>query len=184
MKNFNLGDMFDGMFKPVAAGCVKLGVDGKIAIKTSSGFKTFNIDNNTLTNCSNFAFDMDGMFWTVPTFSVSKGDIILVAGRPKCVIEVSESTIKTFDYENSTIAEVVPEHHVFMGQSYCYSKIFSPFLNMTKDGNMNNLMQMIMMSKMFGGDDINPMIFMMMGNNNPFANLFEGAFNFGTQEEA
>ena len=41
--NFNFGDMFNGMFKPVANGYCKLGMNGKIAIKTSSGYKTFDI---------------------------------------------------------------------------------------------------------------------------------------------
>ena len=186
---FDFGNMFNGMFRPVARGMCKLGADGKVAIKTATGYKTFDIAKQKLLNCDNFAFDMDGMFWIVPTFKVECGDIILVNGKPRCVIGVGK-TIKTFSYENSTIDEVVPENHVFMGKTYCYGKIFSPFMNMTKgDGAMSNLMNMVMMSQMFNGGNtagnngFNPMMFMFMNNeSNPFGSMFEGAFNFGNED--
>ena len=87
--NFNFGNMFDGMFKPVANGYCKIGMNGKIAIKTNSGYKTFDLEHKKLVNCDSFAFDMDGAFWVVPTFKLEKGDIILVNGAPQCVIEVN-----------------------------------------------------------------------------------------------
>lgn len=181
---FDFNNMFNGMFKPVARGYCKMGVDGQVAVKTSTGYKTFNIKNRKLTNCDNFAFDMDGAFWVVPTFKVECGDIVLVNGKPRCVIEVGANSIKTFSYEDSTVDEVIPEHHVFMGKTYCYGKIFSPFMNMGKDTNtMQSMMQMMMMSQMFGGNGntngMNPMMFMMMGKDNPFTNMFDGAFDFG-----
>lgn len=186
---FDVGNMFNGMFRPVSSGMCKLGANGKVAVKTATGYKTFDIAKQKLLNCNNFAFDMDGMFWIVPTFKVECGDIILVNGKPNCVIGVGK-TIKVFSYENSTIDEVVPENHVFMGKTYCYGKIFSPFMNMTKgDGTMSNLMNMVMMSQMFNGGStgtsgFNPMMFMFMNNdNNPFGNMFDGAFNFGNDEE-
>ena len=184
--------MFNGMFRPVADGCCKLGANGQIAIKTNSGYKTFDLEHKRLVNCDNFAFDMDGAFWVIPTFSVSKGDIILVNGTPRCVIEIKKDEIKTFSYENSTIDTVVPEHHVFMGKTYCYGKIFSPFANMIKsDGGFNNMMTMVMMSKMFGKDagkntsfgGMDPMMMMMFMNSgngaNPMMDMFNGAFDFG-----
>ena len=187
--NFDFGNMFNGMFKPIARGYCKMGMNGKVAIRTSTGYKTFDLKKMKLTNCDSFAFDMDGAFWVVPTFKVEKGDIIMVNGRPRCVIDVGTTSIKTFSYEDSTIDEVIPEHHVFMGKTYCYGKIFSPFMNMGKDdgSTMSNMMNMMMMSQMFGNNGtgtnnngFNPMMFMMMNSeNNPFANMFEGAFNFG-----
>lgn len=181
---FDFGDMFNGMFKPVARGYCKMSMNGQVAVKTASGYKTFNSKTRKLTNCSNFAFDMDGAFWVVPTFKVAVGDIILVNGKPRAVIEVGANSIKTFSYEDSTINETVPEYHVFMGKTYCYGKIFSPFMNMSKnDDTMNGMMKMMMFSQMFGGGNnnssINPMMFMMMGKDNPFGNMFDGAFNFG-----
>jgi hypothetical protein len=164
-----------------------MGANGQVAIRTSSGYKTYNTESGKLVSCDNFCFDMDGAYWVVPTFKVKRGDIILVNGKPCCVIEVAPNSIKAFSYENSTINEVVPEHHVFMGKTYCYGKIFSPFMNMEKSDNaMSNMMNMMMMNQMFNGGNqnnmgFNPMMFMMMNNggNNPFAEMFEGAFNFG-----
>ena len=191
---FDFGNMFNGMFKQVGRGMCKIGMNGQIAIKTSSGYKTFDRKKMRLVNCTNFAFDMDGAFWVVPTFKVECGDIIMVNGAPCAVIEVKEKTISVFSYENSTINEILPERHVFMGKTYCYGKIFSPFMNMGKDGGnlMSNMLNMAMMSQMFnGGSNANnnnmlPMMFMMnggMGGNNPFAEMFEGAFNFGEETE-
>lgn len=191
--DFGFGNMFNGMFKPVARGYCKMGMNGKVAIRTSSGYKTFDINKMKLTNCDSFAFDMEGAFWVVPTFKVERGDIILVNGKPRCVVTVADGYIETFSYEDSTIDKVIPEHHVFMGKTYCYGKIFSPFMNMGKDDGsaMSNMMNMMMMSQMFGGSNntsmngFNPMMFMMMNNggNNPFMNMFEGAFNFGEPDE-
>lgn len=185
---FDFNDMFNGMFKQVKPGYCKISMNGQPAIKTANGYKVYDFKKNRLVNCANFAFDMDGMFWIVPTFKVEVGDIILVNNKPRCVIEVHANSIKTFSYDESTIDEVVPEHHVFMGKTYCYGKLFSPFMNMTKsDGGMQNMMTMMMMSQMFNNDNhgynntngINPMMFMMMSNNNMFEGMFDGAFNFG-----
>ena len=194
---FDFNNMFNGMFKPVARGYCRMGMNGKVAIRTSSGYKTFDLKKMKLTNCDSFAFDMDGAFWVVPTFKVERGDIILVNGKPRCVIEVGATSIKTFSYEDSTIDEVIPEHHVFMGKTYCYGKIFSPFMNMGKDDGsaMSSMMNMMMMSQMFNNGNsnnamngFNPMLFMMMNNGgeDPFMNMFDGAFNFGasTDEES
>lgn len=185
--------MFDGMFgnvfAPIGKDMCKLGMNGKIAIKTPNGYKTFDLKKMKLTNCSNFVMDMDGMFFAVPTFKVENGDIILVSGRPCCVISTDGSTIKTFDYIDGSIKEILPEHHVFMGKTYCYQKIFTPFANMTKD--MGAMLKWQMMSKMFGngngngnGNMMNPMMmmFMMNGKNDFFDGMFEGAFNFGEAE--
>lgn len=195
--DFGFGKIFGKMFSPVAHGYAKMGVNGKIAIRVGDTYKTFDLDKMALVNCDDFAFDMDGAFWVVPTFKVERGDIIMVNGKPRCVIEVKDKSIKTFSYENSTIDEIVPEHHVFMGKTYCYGKIFSPFMNMDKSDNMmSNMMQMAMMSQMFGGNSnsngfmgMNPMMMMFMMNNkdgNMFEDMFAGAFNFGedTKEPA
>ena len=180
-------NMFNGMFKPIIHDSCKLSIDGQIAVRTSGGYKTYNIKTGKLTNCDNFAFSMDNMFWVVPTFHVNVGDIILVNNRPHAVREVNDNSIKAFCYEDSTIVEVVPEHHVFMGKTYCYGKIFSPFIGMVNtDGGMQNMMTMMMMSQMMGNKSnsttgFDPMMLMFMGGmeKNPFTAMFENAFDFG-----
>lgn len=190
MLDFN--NMFNGMFKPVSNGCCKMSMDGQIAVKTSTGYKTFDINKNRLVNCDNFAFDMNGMFWVVPTFKVAKGDIIMVNGKPRAVIEVKDTYIETFSYEDSTIDKVIPEFHIWMGKTYCYGKIVSPIASMTKSNDgMSGLMKMMMFSQMFGNNNgnsssmngFNPMIFMLMGKDFSMGDMFGDMFNFGSAED-
>ena len=168
-------------------------MNGKIAIKTSNGYKTFDVKTKRLVNCDNFAFDMPNMFWMVPTMSVKTGDIIMINGKPKAVLNVGDGYIETFSYEDSTIDKTVVETHVWMGKKYCYGKIVSPFGNMmSSDGGMENMMKMAMMSQMFSGNSsttngFNPMMFMLMsGKDNDFFSGFSDMFDLGedkTEEE-
>lgn len=173
-------NMFNGMFGKIAPGMCRVSMNGEIAIKTSSGYKTYNVANNTLTNCDNFAFDIgEDWFFVVPTNKVMPGDIILVSGRPRCVIEVNDNEIKTFCYEDGTIGTIVPERHIFMGRQYFYGKIVSMFGNaMNSKNGMNNMIKCMMMSEMMKGNgntsmnNMMPMMFMMNGNLNFMDNLF------------
>jgi len=178
-------NIFNGMFGKVAPGMCRVGMNGKIAIKTSSGYKSYNVETKKLTNCDNFAFDIgEDMFFIIPTNKVVKGDIILASGKPKCVIDVGKNEIKAFCYEDGTIETIVPEHHVFMGKQYFYGKIVSVFGNMMsgKGGGMNNIFKFMMMSEMMkgnaptlngGGNNMLPMFMMMNGGE-----MFDGMFDF------
>lgn len=180
-----MNNLFNGMFGKVAPNMCRMGINGEIAIKTSGGYKTYNVKTGTLTNCDNFAFDIgEDWFFIIPTNKVSKGDIILAGNRPRCVLEVKENTIKTFCYEDGTISEIAPEHHMFMGKQYFYGKIVSLFGNMMNGkGGMNKMFQYMMMSEMMKGGNGNafgsnnnwlPMMMMMNGGNFNFMNdLFE-----------
>lgn len=189
---FNFNNIFGDCFKQVSNGCCKMSMDGQIAVKTSTGYKTFDIKKNRLVNCDNFAFDMNGMFWVVPTFKVSKGDIIMVNGKPRAVIEVKDSYIETFSYEDSTIDKIIPEYHTFFNHTYCYGKIVSPIASMTKsDEGMSSLMKMMMFSQMFGNNTgssismngFNPMMFMFMNKDFSMSDMFGDMFNFGPTKD-
>ena len=186
MELFN-GNFLNGMFGKVAPGMCRISMTGKIAIKTSSGYKCYDVKSGKLTNCDHFAFDVgEDMFFIIPTNRVVKGDIILASGRPRCVIEVGKNEIKTFCYEDGTIETIVPERHIFMGKQYFYGKIISIFGNMmSKDGGMNNMFKYMMMSEMMKGGNANgnnmlPMMLMMGGGN---GSLFDGMFDFDNEEE-
>lgn len=123
-------EMFNGMFGKVAPGMCRLSMNGGLAVKTSNGYKTYNLKTNRLTNCNNFVFDIgEEFFFVIPTNKVERGDIILVGGKPKCVINVDKDTIKVIDYEDSTVTDILPERHVFMGNTYFYGKVVSMFGN-------------------------------------------------------
>ena len=153
MMDLNIGNMFNGMFGKIEAGKCALTMSGGIAVKTSNGYKCYNLKKKRLTNVSNLCFDASDLFFVMPTSKVKIGDIILVGGKPKCVIGVGEEAIKVIDYENSEVREVVPERHIFMGSTYFYGKIVSLFGSGLKGkGAIGKIMNLMMMKMLFGGN--------------------------------
>lgn len=152
------GGMFNEMFIKCGKGMCRLGLNGNIAVKTSNGYKTYDVDSGRLTNVTQFCFDVgQDLFIVMPTTKVKKGDILIIDGKPKCVIENNKNkTIKVMDYENSAIQEIVPERHVFMGQAYFYRKIVSMFgTSFLKGGKGFGKIAKIMALKSFMGGNEN-----------------------------
>lgn len=182
-----MNNMFNGMFGKVANGMARIGMNGEIAIRTSNGYKTYNVDTGTLVNCDDFAFDIgQDFFFIIPTNKVQRGDIILAGGKPCCVIEEHPASLKVLRYEDGAIQEVAVETHFFMGKQYFYGKIVSMFGNIAKDGNMNNMMKYMMLSEMMkngsSGNMNNMLPMMMMIGNNNFGNMFDGLFDTDKKE--
>lgn len=186
----NLQNSFNGMFGKVAPGMCRLTMNGNIAVKCGNGYKSYNVSKGTLTNVTNFCFNIgDEMFFIIPTNKVDVGDIILINGKPKCVTSADKKIITVIDYENSEIRQIVPERHVFMGSTYFYGKIVSMFGNSFKGGKgLGNIMKMMMFSQMMGGNNSSNnglgqmmamSMFMSDKNNNPF----EGMFDFNLSED-
>jgi hypothetical protein len=189
---------FNGMFGKLGPGMCRLTMNGKIAVKTSGGYKSYNVKTGRLTNCSNFVFNIgDDFFFIIPTNKVDVGDIILVKGKPQCVIEVDKKTLKVMNYEDMTIDTIVPERHVFMGSTYFYGKIVSMLgsnASKGKDG-MAQMMKFMMMSQMFGGgspsantvtanmsNNMLPMMLMMNGGaGSMFDGMLDGMFDFAPE---
>ena len=190
-----MNNMFNGMFGKIASGMCRLSINGGIAVKTSNGYKTYNMKTGRLTNQDNFVFDIgEDFFFVFPTNKVSKGDIILVGGKPKCVLETEKNKITVIDYECGEIKTIIPERHVFMGNTFFYGKIVSMFgdnfMGGKKDG-IKNIFKFKVMSDMFktnpsvGGDSANMfgnpmMVMMMMGGG---SDMFDGMFDFDMGEE-
>lgn len=191
---------FNGLFGKVAPGMCRIDMKGRTAVKTSNGYKAYDLDSQRLVNCTSFCFDLgEDMFFLIPTSSVEVGDIILVNKTPRCVLDVEKKNIKVLNYEDSTIETVVPERHVFMGNTYFYGKIVSimsgMFANNGDDdgdgdggefcGGFGNLLKFKVISSMFKGEggsaggmgNMLPMMMLMGGNNgNMFGNMFGGMF--------
>lgn len=180
----NIQNSFNGLFGKVAPGMCRITMNGNIAVKCSKGYKTYNVSKGTLTNVTNFCFNIgDEMFFVIPTNKVQVGDIILVDGKPKCVIEANKKVISVIDYENSEIRQVVPERHIFMGSVYFYGKIVSMFGNSFKKGKgLGNIMKMMMFSQMMGGtgdkSGLGQMMAMSMMMGGGMSNPFDGMFDF------
>ena len=190
----NLQNSFNGMFGKIAPGMCRLTMNGNIAVKCGSSYKSYNVSKGTLINVTSFCFNVgDEMFFVIPTNKVEVGDIILVGGKPKCVTQADKKIITVIDYENSEVRQVVPERHVFMGSTYFYGKIVSMFGNSFKAGKgLGNIMKMMMMSQLMGGNsggsagmgNIGQMMAMSMfmgEKNNPFEGMFD--FNLDESEE-
>lgn len=185
-------NFMNGMFGKIAPGMCRLSMSGGIAVKTSSGYKSYNVKNGRLTNCNSFVFDIgEEFFFVIPTNKVEVGDIILISGKPKCVIAAEKNKLTVINYEDSTIDTVLPERHVFMGNTYFYGKIVSMFGNDFTGGKkgMNKMMSYMLMSEMFkgngtataGGNSMLPMMMFMNGGN--MGGMFEGMFDFDENDE-
>ena len=174
-------NFMNGMFGSIQSGLCRLTLDGKIAVKTNGDYKTYDPTNGTLINCDNFCFDLgDEMFFLIPTNNVQPGDIILASKKPKYVLKVEPNMITVVNYENGAVENILPERHVFMGNTYFYGKIVSMFGNL-KTGGSEKIFKYMMMSEMMksmsGGNTSNSMMPMMLMMNGGGSDFFSGMFD-------
>ena len=184
-----MNDFFNGMFGKIAPGMCRLSMNGGVAIKTANGYKTYDNATGRLTNCSDFVFNIgEEFFFVIPANRVKKGDIILANGRPKCVIDVGKERITAINYEDSTVEQILPEHYIFMGNTYFYGKIVSMFGKDLMNGKgSGKIMKYMMLSEMMKGNragtagGMNGMLpFLLMGKD---GDLFDGLFDIEETED-
>ena len=148
--------MFEGMFMKVEKGMCMLSPCG-IAVKTGAGYRSYNVKTGKLRNCDNLVFSFgDGMFFVIPETKVKPGDIILNGGRPACVRKAAKDRIEVINYETSVVETILPERHVFMGNTYFYGKIVSLFgdgSSICGKGRKKKMMKFMMLSSLLGGQD-------------------------------
>ena len=137
-----MNNMLNGMFGKVAPGMCRLSMNGGIAVKTGNGYKTYNMKTGRLTNCDSFVFNIgEEFFFVIPTNKAEPGDILLVAGKPKCVIEAEknnnldedefEKTHKTLSLALYVPSVLMPWLFVCFGFSVTYNfGIESPYILM------------------------------------------------------
>ena len=191
-----MDNMFNGIFGKIAPGMCRVTMNGDLAIKTSNGYKSYEVASGRLTNCNNFVFNIGEEFcFVVPTNRVKKGDIILANGKPRCVVEAAKDRITVINYEDSTVEQLLPERHIFMGNTYFYGKIVSMFGNNLKGGKgPGKIMKYLMLSEMMkgngagNGNDANAFAgmggllpLMLLGKNSD--GLFEGLFDMDDIED-
>jgi hypothetical protein len=145
--------MFEGMFMKVEKGMCMLSPCG-IAVKTGAGYRSYNVKTGKLRNCDNLVFSFgDGMFFVIPATKVKPGDIILNGGRPACVRKAAKDRIEVINYETSVVETILPERHVFMGNTYFYGKIVSLFgdgSSICGKGSITKMMKFMMLSNLLG----------------------------------
>lgn len=130
----DVNGMFGKFLKPIKPGMVRIGLNGELAVKSGSGYKTYNAKTKQLVNVQDFCFDIgQDLFICVPTAKVKVGDIIVLDDpdapqgvAPKCVTALEDGkTIKVMDYRTNEIQTIVPERHFFLGKMFFYNKIHS-----------------------------------------------------------
>lgn len=185
-------NMLNGMFGKVQPGMCRLSMSGGIAVKTSNGYKSYNVKSGRLTNCDSFVFNIgEEFFFVIPTNKVEVGNIILVVGKPKCVIKAEKNMLTVINYEDSTVENILPERHVFMGNTYFYGKIVSMFGSDMIKGKKgtNKIIQYMMISEMTKGNGtgngesgMSAILPLMMMNGN-MGSIFDGMFDFDVDDE-
>ena len=186
---FDASNMMNKYFGKVQNGMVRLSMNGDMAIKTSNGYKTYDVKNGTLTNCDNFVFDIGSeFFFVIPANKVETGDVILAAGKPHCVIKLEDNRIEALRYEDGSIVSIVPERSLFMGKTYFYGKIVSMFGKIKGGKGMNGMVKYMMVSEMMkgngGNSGMNSMLpMMMMMNGGGFEDMFGGMFDEEEEKE-
>ena len=178
-------NMFNGVMGKIKPGCCRLGMNGRIAIKTSDGYKTYDKKSGNITNCSSFVLDAsDDFFMVIPTRKLREGDIVLINGKPMYILEVkAKNRVEAMDYETSTIQTVIPERHAIMGRRF-YGKIVSLLgsgFGAGKGGFFKNMLKLKMMSSMMSGSNStdgmlggNGLAMMMLMGNGSMDGLFDG----------
>ena len=197
----NENSIFNGMFGNIAPGMCRFSMNGDIAIKTSFGYRVFDGKRNHLVNCQNFALDIgQNFFMVMPTTKVKPGDIILARSgeirdgveirTPRYVLEADTDQIRTVNYETSVVETLLPERFIFMGNTYFYGKIVSPFGGRLFSGKKGGgrLMKMFMISSFLKGNAeegsgglMNMLPLMMMGKE--FGSMFDGLTDDEDDEE-
>ena len=188
-------NMFNGVMGKIKPGCCRLGMNGRIAIKTSDGYKTYDKKSGNVTNCSNFVLDAsDDFFMVIPTRKLREGDIVLINGKPMYILEVkAKNRVEAMDYETSTIQTVIPERHAIMGRRF-YGKIVSLLgsgFGAGKGGFFKNMLKLKMMSSMMGGSNStdgtlggNGLAMMMLMGNGSMDGLFDGFADDDNEDDA
>lgn len=188
-------NMFNGVMGKVKSGYCRLGMNGRIAIKTDDGYKTYDPKTGNVTNCSNFVLDVsDDLFMVIPTRKLRPGDIVLINGKPMYILEVkAKNRVEAMNYEDSTIQTVIPERHAIMGRRF-YGKIVSLIgsgFGAGKGGFFKNMLKLKMMSAMMGNQSIdsnglfggNALPMMMLMGNGSMDGLFSGFADEGEDDD-
>jgi len=149
-------NMFEGICGKVAPGLCRLSMSGGIAVKTSAGYRAYDMEKKRLINCDSFVVDIgEDFFFVLPTNKVRRGDIILAGGAPKCVLSADDETITAISFEDAAVQTLLPERHVFMGSTYLYGRIVSLFGKNGVKGKkgMNGMLKYMMLSSLMKGKE-------------------------------
>lgn len=168
----------------------RLSFDGQIAVRVRSKdgdtYKTYDPRKNKLVTVGDFAIQgLQDTFFLIPTRKLKRGDIVIIDGKPVCVISHDGNTITAASYGTSEIKTLLVDHVVWFGKPF-YGKVTSIFQMMLGNGlsgDGDGLMKMMVMSQLFGGEGAkNPFGIDMGGQNGGIGNLLMMSMLFGKGE--
>lgn len=194
----SIASTFASMLGKLEPDMVRLTFNGGIAVKTKNGYKTYDVAKKKAVNMDSLVMPDMSAFLLLPSTKVNSGDIILRDGAFYSIISVNEATneLVGYNYESGKKETLVRETHCFLGNTYFYSKLFSPILSffgdkpgdkkeegseasesmllplamMSQNGDMNSMLPLLLMSKMEGKEESGMlkmlMLSSMMGGNN------------------
>lgn len=208
----SLASVFSNMLGTLEPDMVRMTFDGNIAVKTTKGYKTYNVAKKKAINMDSLVMPDMQAFLLLPSMEVKPGDIILRDGSFYSIISIDneKGELEAYNYEVGKRENLVRETHCFLGNTYFYSKLFSPVLSffsnkpktdkkeegsendeasednmsmllplamMSQNSDMNNLLPLMLMSKMEGKEESSGMMKMLMlsgmmgGSNSNMNNL-------------
>lgn len=141
-------------------GSVALSISGDIAYRRKDGdYVFYDPESKSINNCMDLVLGseaLDKMVFVMPTKDVHTGDVVLNGGKYIYITNITDAgAIKGVSLESGRTATLVKEINTVMG--YCpYAKVTSLFTMMTGKG----------------GEGINPMFLMMLGDSDSEDDLF------------
>ena len=127
----SLTSVFANMLGTLESDMIRMTFDGKVAVKTTKGYKTYDVDKKKAINMDSLVMPDMAAFLLLPSTKVKTGDIILRDGAFYSIISIDDATNELigYNYEAGKKETIVRETHCFLGNTYFYSKLFSPILS-------------------------------------------------------
>lgn len=122
---------FTNMLGKLEPDMVRMTFDGNAAVKTTNGYKTYDVAKKKAVNMDSLVIPDMAAFLLLPSTKVNSGDIILRDGTFYSIISVDDSMneLVGYNYESGKKETLIRETHCFLGNTYFYSKLISPILS-------------------------------------------------------
>ena len=167
-EKMNTSDIFHFDFGPVSSNNYRMSPYG-LAIRTEkNGWVAYNAKTGELMDVDILNFDVSRLIYKMPVAAsaIKPGDILIHSGKPVFVRNVvsGDGTVTVIDYATASVMSILPVKSPF-GFNF-YSKV-CPLIDMSdmkaSDENpFGNMLPFLLMGDKT--EDIDPMIFLMMGN--------------------
>lgn len=127
----SLTTTFANMLGTLKPDMIRMTFDGKVAVNTNKGYKTYDVAKKKAINMDSLVMPDMSAFLLLPSTKVKVGDIILRDGAFYSIISIDDATneLVGYNYESGKKETLVRETHCFLGNTYFYSKLFSPILS-------------------------------------------------------